>query len=201
MRLGALTPSANYPKAEDKVRHVMRRPAPKAPAANGANSRASTQSAADTRTRPRDRQASGAPQSSSTQRTQRRGGGGRGGVGGVTAMRERSLGDIKGKDGGTLGKEDRRGGRLCEESKGKEKERNGHQKSREANGLKGRGTEWKGKGGAKGKKPNNVLSRQEVYLTAMVVPRTPVAPRNQGKTRDRGNEASFNVTFCVTVGL
>lgn len=106
-------------------------------------------------------------------------------------MRERSLGDIRGKDGGTAGKEDRRGGRLCEE-KGKEKERNGHQRQREANGLKNKGADGKGKVGAKGVnrggglKPNNILSNQEVYLTAMVVPRTPVAPRNQDKTQDQG---------------
>lgn len=112
-------------------------------------------------------------------------------------MRERSQGDIRGRDGVTAGKEDRRGGRLCEESKGKEKERNGHQRPREANGLKSRGADGKGKVGAKrgnregGLKPNNVLSNQEVYLTAMVVPRTPVAPRNQDKTQDQGNEPTF----------
>uniref|UniRef100_A0A8P4GJJ3 Mitogen-activated protein kinase 8 interacting protein 1a n=2 Tax=Dicentrarchus labrax TaxID=13489 RepID=A0A8P4GJJ3_DICLA len=197
---GDLTPPAIQAKPEDKVRNSTRRPAPKPPIANGANSRANTQAAAttaDTRARPRDRQVSGAThtQSSSTQRSQRRGGGGGGGRGGgrgVTAMRERSLGDIRGKDGVTAVKEDRRGGRLCEESKGKEKERNGHQRPREANGLKSRGADGKGKVGAKGGnrggglKPNNMLSNHEVYLTAMVVPRTPVAPRNQDKTQDKG---------------
>ena len=107
-------------------------------------------------------------------------------------MKERSLGDIRGKDGVTTGKEDRRGGRLCEGSKGKEKERNGlGQRPREANGLKSRAADGKGKVGAKGGnrgggfKPNNILSNREVYLTAMVVPRTPVAPRNQDKTQDK----------------
>ncbi|XP_070764230.1 C-Jun-amino-terminal kinase-interacting protein 1a [Enoplosus armatus] len=192
---GDLTPPGIQPKAEDKVRHSTRRPALKPPPANGANSRANAQAAAttvDIRARPRDRQASGAAhtQSSSAPRGQRRG---RGGGRGATAMRERSLGDIRGKDGVTAGREDRRGGRLCEESRGKEKDRNGHQRPREANGLKSRGADGKGKVGAKvgnrggGLKPNNILSNQEVYLTAMVVPRTPVAPRNQdqGQNHDR----------------
>lgn len=115
-------------------------------------------------------------------------------------MRERSQGDIRGRDGVTAGKEDRRGGRLCEESKGKEKERNSHQRPREPNGLKSRGADGKGKVGAKGGnrggglKPNNVLYNQEVYLTAMVVPRTPVAPRNQDKTQGQGNEPTFKAS-------
>lgn len=115
-------------------------------------------------------------------------------------MRERSQVDIRGRDGVTAGKEDRRGGRLCEESKGKEKERNAHQRPREANGLKSRGADGKGKVGAKGGnrgggiKPNNVLSNQEVYLTAMVVPRTPVAPRNQDKTQDQGKESTLKAS-------
>ncbi|XP_070827858.1 C-Jun-amino-terminal kinase-interacting protein 1-like [Chaetodon trifascialis] len=195
---GDLTPPAIQPKAEDKVRHNTRRPAPKPPTANGSHSKANTQPAAttaDTRARPRERQASGATHtlSSSTPRSQKRGGGGAGraGVGrGVTTMRERNLGDIRGKDGVTTGKEDRRGGRLCEESKGKE--RNGHQRPREANGLKSRGADGKGKVGAKGGnrggeiKPNNILYNQEAYLPSMVVPRTPVAPRNQNKPQDQG---------------
>lgn len=125
-------------------------------------------------------------------------------------MRERSLGNIRGKDGVTAGKEDRRGGRLCEEFKGKEKERNGHQRPREVNGLKSQGADGKGKVGAKGRnreggfKSINMLSNQEVYLTAMLVPRTPVAPRNQDKIQDQGNEPTFrahgggycNVYFC-----
>ncbi|XP_042352379.1 C-Jun-amino-terminal kinase-interacting protein 1-like [Plectropomus leopardus] len=181
---GDLTPPDVKPKAEDKVRHNTRRPAPKPPTANGVNGRGNTQAAAaDTRARLRERQVTGVThtQSSSSPRTQRRAGRG------ATAMRERSLGDVKGKDGGTAGKEDRRGGRLCEESKGKDKERNGHQ--RPANGLKSRGADGKGKAGGKGVnrgKPNNILSNQEVYLTANVVPRTPVAPRNQNKTEDQG---------------
>ncbi|XP_039665516.1 C-Jun-amino-terminal kinase-interacting protein 1a isoform X5 [Perca fluviatilis] len=192
---GDIAPADIQPKAEDKVRHNTRRPAPKPPTANGANSRANTQAAAttaDTRARLRERQVSGAThtQSSSTPRTPRsqRRGGGRG----APAMRERSLVDIRGKDGVTAGKEERRGGRLCEESKGKEKEKNTHQRPRETNGLKSRGADGKGKVGAKGVnrggafKPNNILSNQEVYLPAMVVPRTPVAPRNQDKTQDQG---------------
>uniref|UniRef100_A0A3B4TCC4 Mitogen-activated protein kinase 8 interacting protein 1a n=1 Tax=Seriola dumerili TaxID=41447 RepID=A0A3B4TCC4_SERDU len=89
-------------------------------------------------------------------------------------MKDRSLGDIRGKDGVTAGKEERRGGRLCAESKAKEKERNVHQRPRETNGPKSRGADGKGKVVAKagnrggGVKPNNVLMNQEVYLTAMV---------------------------------
>ncbi|KAK1888124.1 C-Jun-amino-terminal kinase-interacting protein 1 [Dissostichus eleginoides] len=157
---GDLTPADIQPKAEDKVRNSTRRPAPKPPAANGANSRANPQAAApptDRSARLRDRQASWAPhtQAPSTQRSQRR------------------------------------GGRGALESKGKDKERNGHQRPREANGLKSRGADGRGKVGAKGvnrgvgAKPNNILSTQEVYA-AMVVPRTPVAPRNHGKTQDQG---------------
>ncbi|XP_071346708.1 C-Jun-amino-terminal kinase-interacting protein 1-like isoform X1 [Trachinotus anak] len=197
---GDLAPADVQPKAEDKVRRSTHRPAPKPPTANEAHNRAPTQAAAtatDTRARLRERQVSGAThtQSSSTPRSQRRGGGGGGGrVGGraATAMKERSQGDIRGKDGVTAGKEERRGGRLCAESKAKEKERNAHQRPRETNGLKSRGADGKGKVGAKagnrggGVKPNNVLSNQEVYLTAMVVPRTPVAPRTQDKTQDQG---------------
>lgn len=108
-------------------------------------------------------------------------------------MRERSQTDGRGKDGGTAEKGEKKGGRLCEESKGKDKERNGHQRPREANGLKSRGADARGKVGAKGAnrgvgaKTNNILSTQEVYA-AMVVPRTPVAPRHQERTRDQGTE-------------
>ncbi|XP_041851994.1 C-Jun-amino-terminal kinase-interacting protein 1a [Melanotaenia boesemani] len=191
---GDLTPPDVQPKAEDKVRHgSQRRPAPKPPTAAGSNSRASVQAAADARARPRERPTSGAThtQSSSTPRSQRRAGGGGGGRGagrGATAMRERSLGEQRGKDGVT----DRRGGRLCEESKAKDKDRNGHQRQRETNGLKARAADGRGRGGTKGSnrgvgvKLNNKLSNQEVYLPAMVVPRTPVAPRNQDKTQDQG---------------
>ncbi|KAM9855025.1 C-Jun-amino-terminal kinase-interacting protein 1-like [Aulostomus maculatus] len=189
---GDLTPSDTQPKVEDKVRLCTRRPAPKPPSANGAN-RASTQAAA----RPRERPPSGVTQSSSAPRNQRRVGGvgagrGRGGGRGVTVMRERSSGDIRGKDGVTAGKEDRRGGRLCEESKGKEKERTGHQRPRDANGLKSCGTDGKGKVCVKGDnkggrvKLNNAPANQEVILTAMVVPRTPVATRTQDKNQDQG---------------
>ncbi|XP_034389916.1 C-Jun-amino-terminal kinase-interacting protein 1-like isoform X1 [Cyclopterus lumpus] len=188
---GDLTPPNIQPKAEDKVQHTTRRPAPKPPTAKGANSRANSQAAAytvDTRARLRERQVSGAThtQSSSTPRSQKK-------VGrGAPAMRERSLGDIRGKDGVTAGKDDRRGGRLCEQSRGKEKERNGHQKPRETNGLKSRGADGKGKVGVKEVnkrgvlKPNNILSNQQVYPSAMVVPRTPVAPRTEDKTQDQG---------------
>ncbi|XP_059191502.1 C-Jun-amino-terminal kinase-interacting protein 1-like [Centropristis striata] len=187
---GDLTPRDVQPKAEDKVRHSTRRLAPKPPTANGANSRANAQAAAnttDTHTQPRDRQVSGAThtQSSSLPRSQKRGGRG------AAAMRERSLGDTRGKDGVTAGKEERRA-RLCDESKGKEKERNEHQRPREANGLKSRGADRKGKVAVKGVnkgggfKTNNILSNKEACLTAMVVPRTPVAPRNQDKTQDQG---------------
>ncbi|XP_072242820.1 C-Jun-amino-terminal kinase-interacting protein 1a [Leuresthes tenuis] len=181
---GDVTPPDVQPKTEDKVRHgAQRRPAPKPPTGAGTNGRANTQAAAaDTRARPRERPASGAThtQSSSTPKSQRRAaGGGRGGGRGATAMRERSLGELRGKDG--------RGGRLCEEAKMKDK----HQRQREANGLKGRAGDGRGRGGTKGSnrgggiKPNNKLPNQEVYLPAMVVPRTPVAPRSQ-ENQDQG---------------
>ncbi|CAB1460299.1 unnamed protein product [Pleuronectes platessa] len=208
---GDLAPPDVKPKAEDKVRLNTRRPAPKPPTANEAKSRTNTQAAAnassDARTRLRDKQGTGAThtQASITTRSQRRGaataagggrGGGRGGGGGggrgAAAMRDRSLGDVKGKDGVTAGREERRTGRLCAEAKAKEKERNVHQRPRETNGLKSRGAEGKGRAGSKvgnrgggGLKPNNLLSNQEVYLPAMVVPRTPVAPRTQDKTQDK----------------
>ncbi|KAF7648426.1 hypothetical protein LDENG_00157240 [Lucifuga dentata] len=107
-------------------------------------------------------------------------------------MRERGIGEIRGRDGLTGGKEDRRGGRICEESRVKEKERSGHQKGGETNGLKSRGADWKGKVISRGRgvKPNN--SSQDAYLTAMVVPRTPLAPRNQDKTQDPGQNHDRN---------
>ncbi|XP_068460167.1 C-Jun-amino-terminal kinase-interacting protein 1-like isoform X1 [Clinocottus analis] len=188
---GDLTPPDLQAKAEDKVQHNTRRPTPKPPTAKGANSRANAQAAAnaaDTRARLRERQTAGAThtQSSGTPKSQKRGGRG------APAMRERSLGDIRGKDGVTAGKDDRKGGRLCEQSRAKEKERNGHQRPRETNGLKSRGADGKGKVGAKevnrrgALKSSNMQSNQEVYLPAMVVPRTPVAPRTEDKTQDQG---------------
>lgn len=104
-------------------------------------------------------------------------------------MRERSLGDSKGKNGVTAGREDRRGGRLCDR---KEKERDEHPRPKDGNALKGRGIDRKGKVCVKGSNrgggltQNDIMSNQEIYQTAMVVPRTPVAPRNQDKTQDQG---------------
>lgn len=176
---------------------MTRRPAPKPPA-NGANSRTG---ASDTRVRTREKQPPPAtnPQSSGTARTQRRAGAGgaipaRGGGRGGTAAREKSQGDVRRKDGAAAGKEDRKGGRLCET---RDKDRNGHSRLREANGPKSRGVDGKGKGGAKGAtrggalKANNPACSQEVYLTAMVVPRTPVAPRNQDKTQTQGKRGRW----------
>lgn len=198
-------------KAEDKVRPCTRRPAPKPPSTNGANSRGSGQAAAgDSRARPHERQPPAATHAFSSPRNQRRGGGvggggrGRGAGRGPATMRERSSGDSKGRDGVTAAKEERKAGRLCEESKAKERERPGHPRPREANGLKS----WpppppagRGKVCAKGDnrggrvKSSNVLSNHRVYLTAMVVPRTPVAPRNQDKTRDRGDDEPGEVIY------
>ncbi|KAF3689282.1 C-Jun-amino-terminal kinase-interacting protein 1 [Channa argus] len=209
---GDLTPPDVQQKAEGKVQHNTRRPAPKPPTANGAKSRANTQGAAttaDPRARLQERQVSGTthPQSSSTPRSHRKAGGGAGGGRGAgrgaTAMRERSLGDIRAKNGVTAGKEDKRGGRLCEDFRLKEKERDGLQRPREVNGLKSRGADRKGKVGAKGghgggrfKQPN-LLSNQEVYLTAMVVPRTPVAPKNPDKTQDKDKYVTHAITRKV----
>lgn len=104
-------------------------------------------------------------------------------------MKERNQRDSKGRD---APKEDRKGGRLCEESKGRDRDRTGHPRARETNGLKSHGADGKGKLSAKGGKKDgglkqsNAVSTQEVYLTAMVVPRTPVAPRNPEKSQNRG---------------
>ncbi|KAM8892026.1 C-Jun-amino-terminal kinase-interacting protein 1-like isoform 1-T1 [Spinachia spinachia] len=185
---GDRTPSDVQPKAEDKVQQRMCRLAPKPPTANGVNSKNNSQAAAvETRARLRERQVSGSTltQSYTTVRSQKKGGRG------APAMRERSLGDTTGHNGGTRGKEDRKGGRLCEQSRGKEKEKNGHQRLRETIGLKSWGADAKGKVGSKGVnragmlKPNNILSNKEVYLTAMVVPRTPLAPRTKDKTHNQ----------------
>lgn len=106
-------------------------------------------------------------------------------------MREKSLGELRGKDRSI----ERRGSRLCEELKTKDKDRNGHQRQRETNGLKNRSADGKGRGSVKVStrvgdiKSNNKPSSkpQEVYLPAMVVPRTPVAQRNKEKTQDQGS--------------
>lgn len=135
-------------------------------------------------------------QSSRTLRNQRRAGsgGGRGGGKGATVMRDRGLGDLRGKDGVI----DRRGGRPCEESKAKDK--NGHQRPREENGLKGRAADGRGKGGTKGGnrgsalKSNKTVSNKEVYLPAMVVPRTPIVQRNL-ETTHQGIEPRFTPIF------
>ncbi|CAN9493135.1 unnamed protein product [Ophioblennius macclurei] len=185
---GDRTPPDVKPKAEDKVR---RRPAPKPPTT--ANGRANAQTAAATTARGRDRPA--APPSSGTPRSQRRaaaaGGGGGGGRGrGAAAMKERSLAEARGKDATA-----ERRGRLCD---ARDKERNGPQRSRDANGAKGRATaaDGRSKGGGRGggrgggNKAATAPANQEVYLPAMVVPRTPVAPKTQeqGQNHDRTQE-------------
>ncbi|XP_077453173.1 uncharacterized protein LOC144071713 isoform X1 [Stigmatopora argus] len=197
---GDQTQPDSQSKAEDKVRACIRRPAPKPPTAIGANSSAVTQAAPnDVRARLRERQPAGATntQSLSMPRNQWRGGAargrGRGGGSGVSATRERSSGDVRGKDRVTSVKEERKGGRLCEESKGKEKGKTINQR------LKSTSADGRGKLCAKKDdpslrgKPKNSLPKQ-VYLTAMVVPRTPVAPRKedkrkvQGQNHDRKNQ-------------
>ncbi|XP_015239272.1 PREDICTED: C-Jun-amino-terminal kinase-interacting protein 1-like [Cyprinodon variegatus] len=197
---GDPAPQDAQPKAEDKVRPAaQRRPAPKPPTASGSNARTNGQtaaSAADARVRPRERQPPAATQPCSTPRSQRRagggGGGGRGGGGGGGrgggrgAMREKNQGELRGT--GT----DRRGGRLCED-KAKDKDKNGHQRQRDGNGPRGRAAEGRGRGGTKvssrggvGIKSNNKLTNQEVYLPAMVVPRTPITARSQEKSQNQG---------------
>ncbi|XP_029952545.1 C-Jun-amino-terminal kinase-interacting protein 1-like [Salarias fasciatus] len=186
---GDRTPPDVKPKAEDKVRlGSQRRPAPKPPTANGPNGRASAQAAAAA-TRSRDRPASSTSQSSGTPRSQRRaaagggggGGGGKAGGRGAAAMKERSLAEQRGKDSAS----ERRGGRLCDDAKAKDKERNGHQRTRDTGGAKGRpGSKGGPRGG--GGKAATAPSSQEVYLPAMVVPRTPVAPKNQDKAQEQG---------------
>lgn len=94
------------------------------------------------------------------------------------------------KDGATAGKEERKGGRLCEETKTRDRDRNGHWRLRD--GPKSRTAEGKGKVGAKGLnrgggvKSSHMACNQEVYLPAMVVPRTPVAPRTQDTNQNQG---------------
>lgn len=104
-------------------------------------------------------------------------------------MREKNLGEFRGN--GT----DRRGGRLCED-KAKDKDKNGHQRQREVNGPRGRAAEGRGRGGKvnsrAGIKSNNKLSNQEVYLPAMVVPRTPVAAKSQETSQNQGEDLRVN---------
>ncbi|XP_037538535.1 C-Jun-amino-terminal kinase-interacting protein 1 [Nematolebias whitei] len=207
-------------KAEDKVRPgAQRRLAPKPPTA-GSNSRTAAQtavSAPDARVRARERPGSGT-QPCSTPRTQRRaagGGGGGGRGGGRGAMKERSIVETRGRDGGT----DRRTGRLCEDSRTKDRDRNG-QRQREVNGLKGRAPDGRGRGGTKVSsrgeggegggggtvRSNNKLPNQKVYLPAMVVPRTPVAPRtqeqnqNQGQNHDRTHDDPAALSLSSSEG-
>lgn len=99
-------------------------------------------------------------------------------------MKERSQRDSRSRD---AVKDDRKGGRLCEESRGKDRDRTGPPRTRESTGAKGKLSAKVGKKEG-GVKPNNAVSTQEVYLTAMVVPRTPVAPRNPDKTQKQGKE-------------
>ncbi|XP_028304437.1 C-Jun-amino-terminal kinase-interacting protein 1a isoform X2 [Gouania willdenowi] len=183
------------PKAEGKVRQgSQRRPAPKPPTGNGFRSSSQAPaSAAETRAKPRERPTSGALQSSSTPKSQRRAAAaGRGGGGqGASAMRDRSQVDLRGKDGAM-----ERKGRLCEDSRLKDRDKNGHQRPREANRPKGKVADGKGRGAAKGgnkaggggggHKINNAPSIQEVLVPAMVVPRTPVIMRKQEKNKDQG---------------
>lgn len=185
-------------KAEDKVRHATRRPAPRPPGANVANARAN---ASDARARTREKQPPPAanPQPSGTPRAQRRAGGGgagptRGGGRGGAAAREKSQGDVRRKDGAAGGRDERKGARLCEEARTRDKDRTTHSRLRDANGPKSRGADGKTKAGAKGPnrgggaKSTNMACSQEVYLTAMVVPRTPVAPRNQDMAQNQGED-------------
>lgn len=191
-----LAPQDAKPKSEDKVRSSNRRPAPKPPVTNGANSRANGQAApaTDARARVRERPGSASANTQSP-RSQRRGAGGAGTGGkgvGRGVMRERNQGDSKAKDGLTAGKDERRGGRLCEE-KCRDKDKNGHSRTRETYGLRGR-AEAKTKGAPKiatkqaGGKVNSILSNHQPYLASMVVPRTPVAPRKQGKSQEKGKD-------------
>ncbi|KAK7892000.1 hypothetical protein WMY93_023963 [Mugilogobius chulae] len=178
---GDKTPPGAQPKAEAKVRPSTRRPAPKPPVTNGVNSRANGQPTAaattDARTRVRERPGSTSA-SNQSPRSQRRaasgtGAGGKGaGRGGV---RDRNQTDLKTKDG--PGKDERRGARLCEE-KCRDKDKNGHSRIRETIGMRGR---------AEAKtKANNMLNNHQPYLPAMVVPRTPVAPRKNDKSKEKG---------------
>lgn len=110
-------------------------------------------------------------------------------------MRDKNQGDVRRKDGATVAKEERKGGRLCEETKTRERDRNGHPRLRD--GAKGRAVEAKGKGGAKGAskgvgvRASHMACNQEVYLTAMVVPRTPVAPRTQDTNQNQGEPSPW----------
>lgn len=115
---------------------------------------------------------------------------GRGGGRGGASARDKNQADVKRKDGAAAGRDDRRGGRLCEDAKSRDRDRSGHPRPRD--GAKGRAAEGKGKVGAKGAnrgggaKAGHMACNQEVYLTAMVVPRTPVAPRTRDSSQNRG---------------
>ncbi|KAM8860864.1 C-Jun-amino-terminal kinase-interacting protein 1a [Synchiropus picturatus] len=152
-------------KAEDKVRAPARRPAPKPPTTNGANSRWGSQAAAeDPRARARDKQAPGGAQTFSSPRSQRR-----------AAAAGRGRGRGEGKDGPGAGREERRGGRLCEESRAK------------VTPLRSRLAGSKTKVTARAENPRGTkMSQQEALLTAMVVPRTPVTPRKKDRSREQG---------------
>lgn len=114
-------------------------------------------------------------------------------------MKERSIVETRGRDGGT----DRRTGRLCEDSRTKDRDKNG-QRQREVNVLKGRAPDGRGRGGTKvssrgeggdgggagSVRSNNKLPNQKVYLPAMVVPRTPVAPRTQEQNQNQGQDTT-----------
>lgn len=110
-------------------------------------------------------------------------------------MRDKNQGDVRRKDGATVAKEERKGGRLCEETKTRDRDRDGNGHSRLREGAKGRG--GKGKGGAKGAnkgggvRASYMACNQEVYLTAMVVPRTPVAPRTQDTNQNQGEPSPW----------
>ncbi|CAL1595247.1 unnamed protein product [Knipowitschia caucasica] len=190
---GDQTPPGAQPKAEAKVRPSTRRPAPKPPATNGVNGRANGQPTApasiDTRSRVRERPGT-ASASNQSPRSQRRGAGAAG-AGGKSAgrggLRDRNHTDPKAKDGS--GKDERRGPRLCEE-KCRDKDKNAHSRI-QAIGLRSR-AEAKTKAAPKaptkaaGSKANNMLNNHQPYLPAMVVPRTPVAPRKNGKSKEKG---------------
>lgn len=93
-------------------------------------------------------------------------------------------------------RDDRKAGRLCEESRAKDRG-GGANRTRDTGAVKSKVV---AKGGRKEGGVKEKEATQEVYLSAVVVPRTPVAPRKPDKNRKQGEEppaggATFSHSF------
>ncbi|KAM9753702.1 LOW QUALITY PROTEIN: C-Jun-amino-terminal kinase-interacting protein 1a [Menidia menidia] len=157
------------PKAEAKVRPPPhRRPAPKPPAGSGPACRGARPTPADARARPPERAASLTHAHTQSSRAHRRAAGG-----------GRSLAD--GGGGGGPEDPDVRGVPRARQRPERAPEA---ARGRQSPGRRARGREGGGRSGPP--PPHRLPPQQEVYLPAMVVPRTPVAPRSQEKSQEQG---------------